>query len=442
MTPKDTATEIVRQLNMRGFRALMAGGCVRDMLLGVEPQDFDIACDADPDEVIGIFQNAHKVGARFGVVVVRLGSNVHEVARFRRDTGYSDGRRPDEVVYTDEREDADRRDFTVNGMFWDPLKGRILDYVGGQKDLQRRVIRTIGSAEDRFQEDHLRMMRAVRFASRLGWRLDKETREAIDRHSQKIQGISCERIRDELIKILTEGGAAQGVRWLLDTGLMCWIIPEVLELDRVPQPPEFHPEGDVLLHTLIMLGIMRAPTPELAIGVLLHDVGKPRTIEFADRIRFNNHTRVGAEMTAEICQRLKFSSEQISHISQLVSEHHQFMHVKQMRASRLKRFLRMDRFPDHLELHRLDCLSSHGDLDNYDFCKTALDGLEPDEIRPEPLLSGADLISMGYTPGPAFKIVLRRLEDAQLDNVVLHRNDAIEMAKIYFSEIGVFSSLN
>lgn len=440
MTAKDTATEIVRRLNERGYRALLAGGCVRDMLLGLEPQDYDIACDADPDEVIGIFQNAHKVGAQFGVVVVRLKDNVHEVARFRRDIGYSDGRRPDRVVFTDEKEDAQRRDFTVNGMFWDPSNDRVLDYVGGQKDLERRIIRTIGSAHDRFLEDHLRMMRAIRFACRLGWDLDEAVKTAIEGNSSKIQTVSSERIRNELVKILTEGGAAQGVRWLLDTGLMHWIIPELTSLEGVPQPPAFHPEGDVLLHTLIMLGLMRLPPPELAMGVLLHDVGKPCTIEFADRIRFNNHTRVGADMTTGICARLRFSSEQTTHINRLVSEHHQFMHVKQMRPSRLKRFLRMDRFSDHLELHRLDCLSSHGDLENYEFCRTALDGLEPEEIRPRLLVSGADLISLGYTPGPAFKVVLRRLEDAQLDSLILHKDHAIELARTYFSEMGVLSS--
>jgi poly(A) polymerase len=255
--------------------------------------------------------------------------------------------------------------------------------------------------------------------------------------SRKIQDVSNERVRDEILKILTEGGAPQGVKWLFDTGLMEWVIPETLELEGTPQPPEFHPEGDVLVHTLIMLGMMRAPTPELAMGVLLHDVGKPRTIAFSDRIRFNNHMRVGAEMATEICRRLRFSFDQTAHIARLVSEHHQFMHVKQMRESRFKRFLRMDRFSEHLELHRLDCLSSHGDLENYEFCRSALEHLSPDEIRPIALISGKDLISMGYVPGPAFKVVLSRLEDAQMDGLIQHREGAIEMAKLVFKEMGL-----
>jgi len=407
------------------------------MVLGLEPKDYDIACDADPDEVIGIFQNATKVGIRFGVVLVPLGDHLHEVARFRKDIGYSDGRHPDQVVFTDEKEDAKRRDFTVNGMFWDPARDQLLDYVGGLGDLNRKIIRTIGSPEDRFLEDHLRMMRAVRFACRLGWQLEDGTRHAILRMSRKIQDVSNERVRDEILKILTEGGAPQGVKWLFDTGLMEWVIPETLELEGTPQPPEFHPEGDVLVHTLIMLGMMRAPTPELAMGVLLHDVGKPRTIAFSDRIRFNNHMRVGAEMATEICRRLRFSFDQTAHIARLVSEHHQFMHVKQMRESRFKRFLRMDRFSEHLELHRLDCLSSHGDLENYEFCRSALEHLSPDEIRPIALISGKDLISMGYVPGPAFKVVLSRLEDAQMDGLIQHREGAIEMAKLVFKEMGL-----
>ncbi len=411
---------------------MLAGGCVRDLQLGLEPRDYDIATDADPQQVTGIFQNARPVGAHFGVVEVRLSGHSFEVARFRRDLGYSDGRRPDAVEFAGETEDARRRDFTVNGMFWDPLADRLLDYVGGQEDLKRKTIRTIGPAGDRFAEDRLRMMRAVRLGCRLHWRIDATTFDAIRRSSENLAEVSGERIRDEFVRILTEGGAPLGVRWLIDSGLMNQVAPEVLELDGVAQPPEYHPEGDVLTHTLIMLGLMRNPTPELAVAVLLHDVGKPRTFRPADRIRFDNHVAVGARITDEICRRLRFSGEATRHILRLVADHHRFMHVRQMRASRLKRFLRLDRFDEHLELHRLDCLSSHRNLENYHFCRQALETLEPEEIRPEPLITGRDLIELGYTPGPAFTAVLRAVEDGQLDGSVRDRESALLVARGVF----------
>lgn len=428
----DTAIEVVRRLDARGFRALLAGGCVRDLQLGLEPRDYDIATDADPQQVTGIFQNARPVGAHFGVVEVRLAGHGFEVARFRRDLGYSDGRRPDAVEFAGETEDARRRDFTVNGMFWDPLADRLLDYVGGQADLKQKTIRTIGPAGDRFAEDRLRMMRAVRLGCRLNWRIDTATFDAIRRSSENLAEVSVERIRDEFVRILTEGGAPLGVRWLIDSGLMNRVAPEVLELDGVAQPPEYHPEGDVLTHTLIMLGLMGNPSPELAVAVLLHDVGKPRTFRQADRIRFDNHAAVGARIADEICRRLRFSGEAIRHVVRLVADHHLFMHVRQMRASRLKRFLRLERFDEHLELHRLDCLSSHRNLENYHFCRQALETLEPEEIRPEPLISGRDLIELGYTPGPAFTAVLRAVEDGQLDGSVRDRESALLVARGVF----------
>ena len=429
---KDTAIEVVRRLHARGFRALLAGGCVRDLLLGREPRDYDVATDADPQQVIGIFRHAQPVGAHFGVVEVRLDGHVFEVARFRRDLGYSDGRHPDAVVFTDETEDARRRDFTVNGMFWDPLADRVLDYVGGQADLKERVIRTIGPAEDRFTEDRLRMMRALRFGCRFHWRIDRSTFAAIRRMSPNLADVSRERIRDEFARMLTEGGAPLGVRWLIDTGLMVEVVPEILALDGVAQPPEFHPEGDVLTHTLIMLGLMRNPSKELAMAVLLHDVGKPRTFKSADRIRFDNHALVGAQMTDTICRRLRFSRESTRHIVRLVADHHRFMHVRVMRKSRLKRFLRTERFEEHLELHRVDCLSSHRNLENYGFCRQALESLEPEEIRPEPLITGRDLIELGYPPGPAFKTALRAVEDGQLEGRVKDREDALLLARGMF----------
>lgn len=429
------ALEIVRRLQARGFRALWAGGCVRDMLMGQVPRDYDIATNADLQQVIGIFPHAQVVGAHFGVVIVRLGDYHYEVARFRRDLGYSDGRRPDGVVFVDEEEDAKRRDFTINGMFYDPVADVVLDYVGGQVDLKKKMIRTIGDPHARFREDRLRMLRAIRFGCRYHWPLEEKTREAIGTLSASIECISLERIRDEVVKILTEGGAPLGVRWLIDLGLMAVFMPEVVAMDGVPQPPQFHPEGDVLTHTLIMLGLMRNPSVELAMGILLHDVGKPPTYEVRDRIRFHNHTKVGREMAEEICRRLRFSSEQIKHIAALVADHHKFMHVQEMRPSTLKRFLRTDRFEDHLELHRIDCLSSHGALDNYEFCKAALENLEPEQIRPVPLINGRDLIAMGQKPGPAFKKVLRAVEDAQLEGRVTRRDEALRLATQVFERI-------
>ncbi|MBT3606491.1 MAG: CCA tRNA nucleotidyltransferase [Candidatus Latescibacteria bacterium] len=404
------------------------------MLLGVRPQDYDIATDADLPQVVGIFPNAREVGAHFGVVVVRLGEHMYEIARFRRDMGYSDGRHPDRVEFTDEVEDAQRRDFTINGMFYDPIADRVLDYVNGQADLKQKVIRAIGDPWARFGEDRLRLLRAIRFGCRYHWPIEAATQKAISAFGGDILMVSWERIREELGKILTEGGAPLGVRWLIDCGVMAQIIPEILELDGVQQPREFHPEGDVLTHTLIMLGLLNQPSIELAMGVLLHDIGKPRTFEVVDRIRFNNHPKVGAEMADIICRRLRFSGEQISRIVSLVAEHHRFMHVRDMRHSKLVRFLRDPYFADHLALHRIDCLACHGFLDNYHFCKNELANLEPECLRPVPLINGHDLIGLGYQPGPFFKEVLVAIEDAQIEGLVADREEALRMVKGLFDE--------
>ena len=436
---REGAVRVVRALQERGFQALFAGGCVRDHLLGILPQDYDIATDADCGTVMDIFPNAREVGAHFGVVIVQVDGHDYEVARFRRDLGYSDGRRPDQVVFSDSREDALRRDFTVNGMFMDPIEDRIIDYVGGQEDLRSGRVRAIGPPEQRFREDRLRMIRAIRFGSRYGWKLDAEMFRSIRRFSGSIDEISAERVRDELLKVLTEGGAPLGVRWLIDSGLMASILPEVVRMQGLQQPRIFHPEGDVLTHTLIMLGIVKTPSPELAMGVLLHDVGKPRTLEVSDRIRFNNHDRIGGQMAAEICKRLHFSLDSTEHIVRLVSDHHQFMHVRRMRPSRLKRFLRTHRFEEHLELHRVDCLACHGNLENYEFCKKAVDEFGPEDIRPAPLISGQDLIRLGYAPGPAFKRALTAVEDAQLEGTIDSRESALAVARGTFRSLGVSS---
>jgi len=428
------ALEVVRVLDNAGYRALWNGGCVRDRLLGITPKDYDIATDANPGQVVALFSgvqgaDCRLVGEAFGVVRVSLGGDVYEVAQFRSEGDYQDGRRPGYVERAGEEEDAQRRDFTVNGMFYDPLTDRVIDYVGGQKDLSRRVIRTIGAPHDRFAEDHLRMLRAVRFACRLNWPIQRETFAAIRQLSPSICRISPERIRDEWVRILTEGGAPLGVRYLIESGLAEHTMPEVLAMEGVAQPPQFHPEGDVLTHTMIMLGMMRNPNPELAFGVLLHDVGKPSTYEVADRIRFNDHVKVGTGMAASICRRLRFSNAQTDHITELVASHHRFASVREMRTSTLKRFLRTNRFDDHLELHRLDCLSSHGKMDSYDFVRASLESLEPEEIKPDPLITGKDLIALGYEPGPAFRLALAEVEDRQLDGTLQDTQEALDLAK-------------
>lgn len=428
------ALEIVRSLQNHGFRALWAGGCVRDMILGIAPQDYDIATNADLREVVGIFPDAREVGAHFGVAVLHLGDHFYEVARFRKDIGYSDGRHPDRVEFTDEAEDARRRDFTVNGMFYDPVADQVIDHVGGKADLDQKLIRTIGEPRARFEEDKLRLLRAIRFGCRLGWEIEEATRQSICQLSGGILSVSWERIRGEMGKILTEGGASRGMRWLIDWGLMAQIIPEVLEMDGVEQPPEYHPEGDVLTHTLMMLDLLEKPSIELAMATLLHDVGKPRTFEVLDRIRFNNHVSVGAEMAKEICGRLRFSSDQTDQIVSLVSEHHRFVNVRQMRRAKLVRFLRDPHFDNHLALHRVDCLSSHGKMDNYDFCKRELESLAPEALRPRALINGHDLVTLGYEPGPGFKAVLTRIEDAQIEGLIGNREEALNLAKQIFGK--------
>ena len=430
------ALHIIHRLRENGFRALLAGGCVRDMVMGLEPRDYDVVTDAGPEEVSRLFQKTQEVGARFGVVRVRVGDRHYEVARFRKDVGQADGRHPDRVVYSDEREDARRRDFTLNGMFYDPVMREIIDHVGGQVDIRNRLVRAIGDPDQRFAEDHLRLMRAVRFAARYHYAIEDETRGAIRRQSHDISGVSRERIRDELLKILTEGGAPLGVRLLIDLGLMQHIIPDVDSMAGVRQPRAFHPEGDVLTHTLIMLGLMRDPAPALAMGVLLHDVGKPLTYEDTDRIRFNNHVRLGEYMARRACIELRFSSEDTDRIGELVRDHHRFMHVRQMRPSTLKRFLRGRHFSDHLELHRLDCLASHGDLANWAFCLQSLERIGPEQIRPVPLICGDDLIALGFRPGPAFKVVLTAVEDAQLEGRITSREEALVLARQEFEKMG------
>ncbi|MBK5295208.1 MAG: CCA tRNA nucleotidyltransferase [Acidobacteriia bacterium] len=406
----------------------MVGGCVRDLLLGLAPEDFDIATSARPDEVVRLFPDADLVGAHFGVVLVRRDGVQVEVATFRSDHSYRDGRRPDKVEYeTDPRQDALRRDFTINAMFLDPASGEVLDYVNGQADLDGCLLRTVGDPERRFEEDHLRMLRAVRFAARLGFTIQTETMSAMQRRRKSIHGVSAERVRDELGRILTEGGARRGMEWLEESGLLAELLPEVAAMRGVGQPPEFHPEGDVWIHTRMMLDGMREPSLTLALGVLLHDVGKPPTFRLADRIRFDGHAEVGAGMAVRILERLRFSAAQTAQVEALVAHHLRFKDVRRMKESTLKRFLRMYGFEEHLELHRLDCTYSHGLLDNYHYVREKLEEIPPERLHPPRLVTGDDLMQAGYRPGPLFSRMLDCIETAQLESSIQTREEALAL---------------
>jgi putative nucleotidyltransferase with HDIG domain len=430
ITGAELAYRIVVDLRRRGHQAYFVGGCVRDLLLKVTPKDYDIATDARPDEVARLFPGALQVGAHFGVMIVREGDAEVEVATFRSDHDYIDGRHPSEVQFeNDPRMDVLRRDFTINAMLMDPVTGEVLDYVEGQTDLASGVVRAIGDPEKRFREDHLRMIRAVRFAARLGFEIESATEGAIVRLHPLIRDVSAERNRDELVKILTEGGARRGFEMLYRTELLGQLLPEVVAMRGVQQPPEFHPEGDVWTHTMIMLEGLQNPTPTLAMGVLLHDVGKPPTFRVAERIRFDGHVEAGVEITRRIMTRLRFSNDEIRQVEALVGNHMRFMDVPRMRESTLKRFLRLEEFPEHLELHRLDCESSHGMLDTYKFVKEKRTELGQEKISPPRLLTGKDLIDAGYRPGPEFSRILQEVEDAQLEGRVQTRDEALELAR-------------
>ena len=446
---KDHAISIVRTLRERGHQAYLVGGCVRDMVLGHEPADYDVTTDATPDQVMRIFPETYAVGAQFGVVLVPPGSpdarelrpavdatsvptdhskaDVVEVATFRSDIGYSDGRHPDRVQFsTDPREDVDRRDFTINGLLLDPIKGEILDFVGGQQDLKAGIIRTIGSPEQRFEEDKLRMLRAVRFAARFEYTIDPATFAAMQKLAGNIHQVSRERVRDELSKMLIEGHARRAFLLLDESGLLQQVLPEISAMKGVEQPPQFHPEGDVFVHTLLLLEKLPRPSPmTLAWGALLHDVGKPATFRVADRIRFDGHVEVGVKMAEQICRRFRFSNHDTEQILALVKNHMRFGDVQRMKESTLKKFMRLPQFEEHLELHRLDCQSSHGDLTSYEFTREKLVSTPEASMRPAPLVTGNDLINAGYVPGPRFKEILAAVEDSQLEGQLQNKEQAL-----------------
>jgi tRNA nucleotidyltransferase/poly(A) polymerase len=444
------AIEIAADLRSRGFQAWLVGGCVRDLILGREPNDYDISTDARPEVLLQLFPKAQLVGAQFGVALV----DGVEIATFRSDHSYTDGRHPGQVVFeTDPRQDVLRRDFTINALLLDPtvltlyssspsyslssLSSSVVDYVGGLSDLRRGIIRAIGDPEQRFEEDHLRMLRAVRFAARFRFEIEPATLAAIGKLHAKILRVSPERIRDELIRILTEGGARRGFELLDQSGLLTDILPEVAVMKGVEQPPEFHPEGDVWTHTLIMLEGLQSPSPALALGVLLHDVGKPGTFRVAGRIRFDGHVELGERIAREILNRLRFSNAEIDQAIALIANHMRFSHVHQMRESTLKRMLRLPAFEEHLELHRLDCSSSHGHLDNYEFAKTKFEQSAPEELRPARLVTGDDLIAAGYAPGPDFSRMLEVAEDAQLEAQIHSKEEGLELVRSTFGRPGV-----
>ena len=433
---KEHALQVIRTLHEAGFHAFLVGGCVRDLLLGREPADYDVATDATPDDVMRIFPKTYAVGAQFGVVLVAVNENeTVEVATFRSDMGYSDGRHPDEVRFTKSpQEDVQRRDFTINGMLMDPLTGEVLDYVGGRKDLDDGILRAIGDPEKRFAEDKLRMLRAVRFASRFGYILERGTIEGIQKLAPQINQVSPERVRDELTKMLTEGRARLAFFMLYASRLMREVLPEIAAMKGVEQPPEFHPEGDVFIHTLLLLDNLPHPcAATLAWGALLHDVGKPPTFRRApDRIRFDDHVDVGVKIAEGICQRLHFSNEDTAQIIALVDNHMRFAQADRMSESTLKKFMRLPRFEEHLELHRLDCAASHGKFESYNFVKEKLASIPPEVMRPAPLVTGADLIAAGYEPGPRFRQILEAVEDGQLENRLKNHEEGMEFVRREF----------
>jgi poly(A) polymerase len=447
------ALDLARTLRAEGHQAYFAGGCVRDLLLGLAPKDYDVATSATPEQIVGLFAKTFTVGAHFGVVLVCTpqadGPDIAtEVATFRHDGAYSDGRRPDAVRFSsDPREDVLRRDFTINGLLLDPLlydqtgdlDAAVLDFVDGREDLARRVVRAIGDPALRYAEDKLRMLRAVRFAARLGFELDTA---GIAEKATEIHQVSAERIRDELTRILTEGGARRGFELLDALGLLAEVLPEAVRMHRVAQPPEYHPEGDVWTHTMLLLEKLPAGcTTTLAWGALLHDIGKPATYQppnpavAGDRIRFNGHVEAGVRIGEVILERLRFSNDDKAQILALIKNHMRFGDILHMKQSTLKRFLRLPKFDEHLALHWLDASSAHGDLRLYDFARAQYEAEPAADLRPPPLLTGNDLIAAGYRPSPQFKAMLALAEDAQLEGSVTTRGAALGLVERAFPRI-------
>ncbi len=436
-SPKaQAACQIIKTLNENNFVAYFAGGSVRDSLMGKTPNDFDIATTATPEKIEKIFPKTIPVGKQFGVMIVLIGEDAFEVASFRCEGGYQDGRHPTKISFTEPKEDALRRDFTVNGMFFDPIKMEYIDFVGGAEDIDKKVIRAIGNPDERFEEDKLRLLRAVRFASTLGFEIEKQTWLAIKRKAKQIEAVSPERIREELVKIFTRSGAARGMRLLSESGLLAEILPEIEKMKGVEQPLQFHPEGDVYNHTLLLLENFREPvSTTLAFAALFHDIGKPDTLVVRDgKQTFYEHAEKGAEMARDIMKRLRFSNAEIEAVSECVLNHMKFIHVKQMRPGKLKQFMSRQTFADELELHRLDCVSCHGMLDNYNFLTEKLKNFTKDEIKPKPIINGDDLIALGVKPGPEMKPILEEAFILQLEGKFEDREAALKWLKEYIEK--------
>jgi putative nucleotidyltransferase with HDIG domain len=431
---QDAAAQIVARLRAAGHQAYFVGGCVRDLLLGREPKDFDVATSALPDQVLTLFEKTFAVGAHFGVVLVSSGEPeiLTEVATFRSDGIYSDGRHPDAVRFSSSpEEDVKRRDFTINGMLLDPVTGEVLDFVGGKNDLQAGLICAIGDPGERFAEDKLRMLRGVRFAARFAFALQPATAMAISDLAPAVNQVSRERLRDELTRMLTEGHAQSAFELLDATGLLAQVLPEAAKMKGVAQPPQYHPEGDVWVHTMLLLaGLPAGCPPALAWAALLHDVGKPATYRVApDRIRFDGHVETGVRIAEEICRRLRFPNHETDQILSLIANHMRFADAPRMKESTLKRFFRLPHFDQHLALHRLDCLASHGSLELYDFARERFETLPEEQVRPSLLLTGRDLIEAGYCPGPQFTEMLAMAEDAQLEGAIHTREQALALVQ-------------
>lgn len=430
MTARDAALALARRLTAAGHQALFAGGCVRDRLLGRQPKDYDIATSARPDEVVSLFPGANEVGAHFGVVIAKHHGHHIEIATFRTDGSYKDSRRPESVEFASPQEDAQRRDFTVNGLFEDPETGAIIDFVDGQADLRAGILRAIGDPAARFSEDALRLLRAVRFSVVLEMKIEPATLAAVAQHAHLLAKISTERIRDEFSKILTAPHRRAGVEMLVETGLMQSIVPEFLATIGCEQPPEWHPEGDVFTHTCIMLEMLPPDAPlDLCLAVLLHDIAKPPCQTFGDRIRFNGHDAMGAEMAEIILRRLRYSNDLIAAVVPMVARHMQFMNVQQMRTAKLKRFMSTPTFPQEMELHRVDCASSNGFTDNYEFLQAKAEEFAAEPLIPSPLVTGRDLIRLGHQPGPDFKEILEAVQTEQLEGRLTERQEALNWVK-------------
>ncbi|MEY2495577.1 MAG: hypothetical protein QOJ45_2069 [Verrucomicrobiota bacterium] len=439
-TPMElTARDIASRLHAAGHVAYFAGGCVRDLLRGEIPKDIDIATDARPEAVQKMFPRTYAVGAHFGVIVVLENGMQFEVATFRSDGAYLDGRHPTEVHFATAKEDAARRDFTINGMFFDPEANEVIDFVGGRADLEARLIRAIGDPAQRFAEDRLRMLRAIRFATVLGFEIEPATWDAVVAQAPSISEISAERIREELVRIFMSPRRVRGWDLLDASGLMKIVLPELEAMRGCEQPPQFHPEGDVFKHTRIMLELLPddASLP-LVFSVLFHDIGKPPTsvVDEAGRIRFNGHDRIGAEMTEAVMERLRFSRAEIDATVEAVRQHMVFKDVPNMRVAKLKRFMARSTFADELELHRVDCASSHGMMDNYDFLQKKRDEFANEPIIPPPLVRGDDLLALGLKPGPKFGEILEAVETRQLEGALTNRDEALEWVRSEYSLSG------